>query len=438
MPLNNPEEAAGIAYASRDRIAATQLDRLSSAVDLLVERNPFCREKLAAAGISTASDLSEASFRQIPFTTKDDLSADQDAHPPFGRNLTYPVESYSRLHQTSGTTGRPLRWLDDTAGWEWFGRGWVSVFEAAGVGPGDRVFFAFSFGPFIGFWSAFEGCRQLGAMALPGGAMDSHQRLLSIVENEATVLCCTPTYALRLAEVAAEERIDLPNSAVRVTIHAGEPGAGLPSTRALIEKAWGAKSYDHAGATEVGPWGFECSEQAGLHLNEGEFIFEIVDPVTLEPVKEGELVVTNLGRIGSPVLRYRTGDFVRSFEGACLCGRSFQRLDGGVMGRIDDALIVRGVNVYPSAIENVIREFPEVAEFAGDVYRKGAMDDLRLRLEVTQGDGAAVARAVERAIRDRLGLRVGSSVVAPGDLPRFELKAKRFYDHRVKEGSGGS
>jgi phenylacetate-CoA ligase len=428
-------ESEDIAFASRKSIEGAQFDRLRSAVDQLVEHNAFCRERLDAAGISCAKDLTSDSFKRIPFTTKEALSADQDAHPPFGRNLTYPLEDYSRLHQTSGTTGRPLRWLDDSAGWEWFGRGWLSVFEGAGVGPTDRVFFAFSFGPFIGFWSAFEGCRQLGALALPGGAMDSHQRLLSIVEHEATVLCCTPTYALRLAEVAAEERIDLPNSAVRVTIHAGEPGAGLPSTRALIEKAWGAKAFDHAGATEVGPWGFECSEQSGLHLNEGEFIFEVIDPETLEPADEGELVVTNLGRVGSPVLRYRTGDFVRLADAGCACGRTFRRLAGGVEGRIDDALIVRGVNVYPSAIENVIREFPEVAEFAGDVYRKGAMDDLRLRLEVTQGDGPAVARAVERAIRDRLGLRVGSEVVAPGELPRFELKARRFYDHRVSEGT---
>jgi len=433
--VTDPEDTLDASFLPRQTIDANQIQRLQKGVDLLVANNVFYRERLADAGIREGGEVTHETFNRIPLTTKEDLSSDQDAYPPYGRNLTYPVDAYARLHQTSGTTGQPLRWLDDEAGWEWFVKGWRSVFAAAGVGPEDRAFFAFSFGPFIGFWSAFEGCRQLGALALPGGAMDSHQRLLSIVENEATVLCSTPTYALRLAEVAAEERIDLQNSAVRVTIHAGEPGAGIPSTRALIEEAWGAKAFDHAGATEVGPWGFECQEQAGLHLNEGEFIFEVIDPESLAPATEGELVATNLGRFGSPVLRYRTGDFVRMFDGPCACGRTFKRLNGGVDGRIDDALIVRGVNVYPSAIENVIREFPEVAEFAADVYRKGAMDDLQLRLEVTQGDGAAVAGAVERAIRDRLGLRVGSSVVRPGELPRFELKAKRFYDHRVKEGS---
>ena len=157
----------------------------------------------------------------------------------------------------------------------------------------------------------------------------------------------------------------------------------------------------------------------------------MIDLVTGESASEGELVVTNLGRIASPVIRYRTGDFVRLSGALCACGRTYQRLEGGVQGRIDDALIVRGVNIYPSAIENVIREFPEVAEFAADVYRRGAMDDLQLRLEVTQGDGPAVARAVARAIRDKLGLRIESTVVAHEDLPRFELKAKRFYDHRV-------
>ncbi len=418
-------------FLERESLVASQYARLGSAVDLLLARNVFYREKLEQAGLTSGSDLTPETFLKLPFTTKEELSSDQDEHPPYGRNLTYPVSDYVRLHQTSGTTGRPLRWLDDARGWDWFGKGWRSVFEAAGVGPEDRVFFAFSFGPFIGFWSAFEGCRQLGALALPGGAMDSHQRLLSIIEHEATVLCSTPTYALRLAEVAAEERIDLPQSSVRVTIHAGEPGASIPNTRSLIESAWGAKAFDHVGATEVGPWGYECQEQAGLHLNEGEFIFEVIDPETGEPATEGELIVTNLGRFASPVLRYRTGDHVRLSETSCPCGRTFRRLDGGVMGRIDDALIVRGVNVYPSAIENVIRAFPEVAEFAADVYRKGAMDDLHLRLEVTRGDGQAVARAVARAIRDRLGLRVESSVVAPGDLPRFELKAKRFHDHRT-------
>lgn len=419
----------------QSEIVGAQYGRLRPAVDLLVAHNAFCREKLSAAGITRSDDLSPESFARIPFTTKEELSLDQADHPPYGRNLTYPVVDYTRLHQTSGTTGRPLTWMDDAAGWEWFGKGWLSVFEAAGVGQEDRVFFAFSFGPFIGFWSAFEGCRQLGALALSGGAMDSHQRLLSIIQNEVTVLCSTPTYALRLAEVAAHERIDLPNSSVRVTIHAGEPGAGIPNTRRLIESAWGAKAYDHAGATEVGPWGFECQEQAGLHLNEGEFLFEVIDPGTGKDAAEGELVVTNLGRIGSPVLRYRTGDHVKLSESPCPCGRAFRRLEGGVIGRIDDAIIVRGVNVYPSAIENVIRAFPEVAEFAADVYRKGVMDNLHLRLEVTKGDGAAVARAVNRAIRDRLGLRVDSSVVAPGDLPRFELKSKRFLDHRDNKGA---
>ncbi len=423
------------AYLDSDAIVQRQFSRLKPAIDLLLEKNVFYGEKLRDAGIYSAEEVTPERFASIPFTTKVELSEDQSSYPPYGRNLTYPVSSYTRLHQTSGTTGQPLRWMDDQAGWEWFGKGWLSVFDGAGIGPKDRVFFAFSFGPFIGFWSAFEGCRQLGALALPGGAMDSHRRLLSMIENEATVLCSTPTYALRLAEVAAEEGIDLEGSSVRVSIHAGEPGAGLPNTRRLIEEAWGAKAFDHAGATEVGPWGYECSVQAGLHLNEEEFIFEVIDPDTGEAATAGELVVTNLGRVGSPVIRYRTGDHVRLSVTDCPCGRTHQRLDGGVGGRIDDALIVRGVNIYPSAIENVIREFPEVAEFAADVRRKGVMDDLQLRLEVTQGDGQAVARAVEQAIRDRLGLRVEITVVAHEALPRFELKAKRFCDHRVKEGS---
>ena len=424
------DESIDLEYAERSILTASQFERIGGMIDALLDSNPFYRKKLSASGIGSSKDVTTESWTQLPYTTKSELSDDQIAHPPFGTNLTYSIEQYHRVHQTSGTTGQALRWLDDETGWAWFTGGWVSVYRGAGLTEADRVFFAFGFGPFIGFWSAFDACREIGAMAIPGGTMDSAQRLRAILDNEATVLCCTPTYALRLAEVAESEGIDLAASSVRVTIHGGEPGAGLPATRARIESAWGATCYDHAGATEVGPWSFECDRREGLHLNEGAFLFEVVDPDTDAPAEEGELVITNLGRVGSPVIRYRTGARVRLHPGTCACGRTFRRLDGGVIGRLDDVLIVRGVYVYPSAIENAIRACDGVGEFAVDVFRRGTMDDIEIRVEAEASNAGSVCEEVGRRLRDALALRADVRAVSPGSLPRYELKARRVNDHR--------
>ncbi|MDQ7028263.1 MAG: AMP-binding protein [Ardenticatenia bacterium] len=346
--------------------------------------------------------------------------------------MTYPLSAYTRLHQTSGTTGKPMRWLDTEASWQWWGRCWGTVYRAAGVTEEDRVYFAFSFGPFIGFWAAWEGARLIGALAISGGARNSHQRVENLLELEATVLCCTPSYALHLAEVAREMGMadELRRSAVRAIIVAGEPGGSIPATRQRIESMWGARVYDHTGATEVGAHGFTCLHQQGVHLNEGEFIVEVLNPTTGEPADEGELVITNLGRWGSPIIRYRTGDHVRLNREPCACGRTFVRMEGGVIGRIDDMLIVRGVNVFPSAIENIVREFPEVDEFAVEVYRVQEMDELEVKIEVIKGEPDHVAARLAERFRQRLALRTTVTPVAPGTLPRWELKARRVRDRR--------
>lgn len=414
----------------RAALTDIQLSRFQQMLGPVLETNRFYRRKLRGAGVTRAESIrSFDDYRKLPFTTKQELVADQMAEPPYGSNLTFNREQYIRIHQTSGTTGEPLRILDTKESWDWWAHCWRSVYRAAGVSPLDRIFFAFSFGPFIGFWSAYEGSRHIGALAVPGGGMSSNQRARSIVVNDISVLVCTPTYALHLAEVAEQDGIDIAGSNVRITIHAGEPGAGLPGVKARIEEAWGARCYDHAGATEVGAWGFECQAQAGLHLNEGEFICEVIDPASGEPSDEGELVITNLGRVGMPIIRYRTGDHVKLDTTPCECGRSFWRLPGGVIGRVDDVLIVRGVNVFPSAIEDIVRRFPKVGEFAVDVYRRKELDDMVIRVEVVD-EAQGVADALGGEIRNALGLRVAVEPVPHGTLPRFDLKARRFTDHR--------
>jgi phenylacetate-CoA ligase len=296
------------------------------------------------------------------------------------------------------------------------------VLAGAGERPADRAFFPFSFGLFVGFWAGFEGARALGALAIPGGGQDSPTRLAAMETLGATVLVCTPSYALHLLQVARERGIDVEKLPVRITVHAGEPGAGIPAVRARIETGWGARAFDHAGMTEMGAYGYECEAQAGLHVNESEFIAEVIDPATGAASQDGELVLTNLGRLGSPLIRYRTGDRVRLATTPCACGRTFRRLEGGILGRLDDMLIVRGVNVFPSAIEAIVRRFP-VEEFQIEVFRKGELDEVRVLVEVDGGETGA--RRVQEGLRAGLGLRLEVTPVATGSLPRFELKARR-------------
>jgi phenylacetate-CoA ligase len=416
--------------------SAMQWERLRRLLAAVQGRNPFYTRKFADAGLRPDRLRSVDDLPLLPLTTKQELVADQAAHLPWGTALTEPVERYTRYWQTSSTTGRPLRWLDTNESWQWVLECWKAVFRAAGVGAGDRVFFPFSFGPFLGFWSAFEAACQIGAQAVPGGGMSTELRLATIDAIGPTAVCCTPTYALRLAEVAARSpgvlSRPLHEMAVRVVIVAGEPGGSIPATRERIEQGWGARVIDHHGLTEVGPVSFEClARPGGLHLNESEYICEVLRPGGDLPVQDGEpgeLVVTNLGRTASPVIRYRTGDIVMRRPGECACGRTYAWLEGGIIGRADDMIAVRGVNVYPAAIEAVIRRFPEVQEFRSTVRRRDAMRALSVEIELD--DRAAgrelVPARVASALRAALGLTVPVASVETGSLPRFEMKARRF------------
>lgn len=423
-------------FSTRAALTSKQLDQLRQLIATTADSNRFYAEKWRQAGAPiNLSRLDELS--RFPFTTKLELVNDQERFPPYGSNLTFPIERYTRYHQTSGSTGTPMRWLDTTDSWQWMIERWLEIYQASGVTAADRIVFAFSFGPFLGFWLAFEAGTQLGALCLPGGGLSSLARLRLILANHATVICCTPTYALRLAETAREERIDLSESRVRTIIVAGEPGGSIPSTRARLEELWpGSRVFDHHGMTETGPVTYECPVRPGfLHVMESGFLAEILDPATGLPLpvgQPGELVLTNLGRTGSPLIRYRTGDLVKAdpvtSTSNCSCGRVDLALDGGILGRLDDMVIVRGVNVYPTAVEHVLRSCGGVAEYQVDVRRRGALTELAIRVEPAP-DCADVAGLVDRVgkrLQETFNLRVPVEPVPAGTLPRFEMKAKRW------------
>jgi phenylacetate-CoA ligase len=325
-----------------------------------------------------------------------------------------------------------LRWLDTPESWEWWVRIWADhVYRSAGVRPDDRVFFAFSFGPFIGFWSAFSGAERLGALVIPGGAMTTEQRLRTMIELRATVLCSTPTYAIRLAEAAQAAGIDLRGSEIRMTIHAGEPGASVPATRALIERSFGARAYDHTGMTELGPTGVSCEAADGVHLIESEFVFEVRDDAGVvgsipeQRAVSGELIATNLGRWGSPLIRYRTGDRVEVTREPCACGSPFPKLLGGIRGRVDDMFTVRGVNLYPSQVEDLVRRRAAIGEFSIEIRKVRGMEEVTVLCECRGDDGASETAGLANDLRLALGARIECRHVPIGTLPHSDLKSRR-------------
>jgi phenylacetate-CoA ligase len=412
----------------RDRasVSQSQAASLRALLAEIIPQNRFYSAKYQAAGVDVSAVQSLADLARLPYTTKVELLADQQVNPPYGTVLTYPRERYRRLHQTSGTSGKPLRWLDTAASWQAMLDIWKTIFQIVGIRSGDRLFFPFSFGPFLGFWTAFEAASRADCMCIPGGGLSSVARLRHLIDHEANVVFCTPTYALRLVEAAREEGIDLAGSSVRNLIVAGEPGGSIPATRQRIELAWGARVFDHHGLTETGPISIECpANPGGLHVIETGYIAEVIDPQTLEPLppgQTGELVLTNLHRLGSPVIRYRTGDLVSVDLKPCPCGSPFLRLEGGIRGRTDDMILLRGNNVYPSALEAVIHRFPEVAEYRVEIEQS----ELRIQVEVDAQSASRVTESLSHAIRNELLFRAEVIPVSPGSLPRAEMKSKRI------------
>jgi len=414
---------------TREQLNDLQARGLADLLSAILPSHRFYARKLAdfsPSRLSFPRDLS-----RLPFTTREELLQAQQQMPPHGELITYPFERYTRMHQTSGTsTGVPLRWYDTPESWNSLLEGWLEKFAFGGLTARDVLFFPFSFGPFIGFWSAFEAGLKMGCRCLPGGGMSSSARLRFLLANEATVVFCTPTYGLRLLEVAQQEGIDLARSSVRALIVAGEPGGSIPATRQRLEAGWGARVFDHNGMTETGPLGFETLESpASLTLLETAIWPEVVDAQgnPVPPGTPGELVVTSFRRTASPLIRYRTGDLVCVDPTPDPAGRAMIRLRQGILGRVDDMIVVRGNNLHPSAIQAILHEIDGLAEWLVEIDQRGALSELCVQVEpAAHVDSASLVARVERALRDRLLFRVQVQAVAPGTLPRSELKSRRW------------
>jgi phenylacetate-CoA ligase len=430
----------------REQLEALQLRKLRNLVEWADAQVPFHSKRLRDAGVTADSIASLDDLRRVPFMTRDEWMQGQVEQPPYGPILAAPEDTAIRYHMTSGTTGRtPIRVLDSLKDWEWIAEMWCYGLWGFGVRPTDTVFVAFGYSTFIGFWGLHYACEKMGCLTLPGGALTTDQRVKQIVDMGATVVCSTPTYALRMAQEAKSLGIDLPKSGVQRLILSGEPAGSIPATKKLIEEQWGAKAGDTAGMTELGTiMIFECDHQpGGTHIIEDHYIEEVVDPETDEPVPYGEIgerVVTSFGRGFIPVMRYRTRDFVVKVpHDRCDCGRTFDIYDGGIRGRVDDMKLVRGTNVYPRAVEAIVREHEEIDEFQIHLYTaEGIRDEIEVLVEIpdAKSDRERILGELQRSLADaHEGLRFGVKEAETGSLPRFELKAQRLNDERIVIGT---
>lgn len=431
MNANEITSSHALPFPGADKgLRERQFGKLSTLLTKISFSDNFNRRRLRDAGLQmAATEIAslEGFFKTVPFTTRADIMEDRAARPPLGSNFTEPLSRYTRFCQTTGTqTGEPLIILDTPASWEAMLACWRTVYKAAGVKAGDRIFFAFSFGPFLGFWTAFEAAAR-DCLVIPGGGLSGQARLEMMARMDVNVLCCTPTYALRLGEnIGVASGVSLEQLKVKRIIVAGEPGGCLPTIRARLKELWrGAQVFDHHGMSEVGPVSYEDPERpASLCVIEDAYIAEIIDPKTgveVDDGQEGELVLTTLDRVSCPLLRYRTGDWV--------CKHRVDEklyLEGGVLGRTDDMAVVRGVNIYASAIENIVRRFSEVGEFQVEHRKVDGMDEIELLVELEPGVDEEVIDRIQARLRDTLSLHIPVKTSPPGSLPRFDFKARRW------------
>lgn len=423
----------------REQLDTIHLKRIQKVLRYAYERVPFYRSLYTKAGFKPEDIRTLDDFNTIvPAIDKKDLVEAQQVDPPWGEAAALPADFHLFRFQTSGSTGVPMAIPVSYYSSHHYGEQWAYGFWAVGIRPHDSFYFAFTWGMFIGFWSAYWGVRRLGATVYSGGGVNTEIRLKQILELKPTVLVSTPTYALAMAEKAREMGIDLPKTSIKWVYVAGEPGGNVPTTRRAIEDAWGAKTYELYGIGEVGAIAPGCPLQIGVHLAEDQSYATVVDPETGHPVGEGEVgenLVTSYIQFSQPVIKYRSHDLVRSVRKPCDCGRTWMLFEGGVLGRTDHMIIIKGTNVYPTAVEALLGDVKGLtSHYEIHVTRGRTGDELAVKVEA-QPDAPSeqyetLKRKAEQLLYERIMARIAVEIHTPGSLPRYELKAKRFFDHR--------
>ncbi len=426
----------------QEKIQRLQLEKFKKIFRWAYDHSKFHRGLYEKAGVTPEDIKTLKDIRRVPTVEKSMMRGIQRKDPfPYGDALCVPLEDVTEFHQTSGTTGQPVYQPDTWQDWEWWSESWAYILWAQGYRPKDRIFFPFGYNVFIAFWTAHYGAEKIGAEVVPGGVLDTQARILKIQELKCTAMMATPTYVLGMAETAKSMGIDPRSLSIRRITCAGEPGASIPATKKRMEEAWNAKVFDHAGATEIGAWSFECEAQSGgLHVNEALFLVEIQDPQTgeyiEEPGRRGKMIITALDRQAQPCIRFDSKDLIEWAPEPCSCGRTFRMIKGGVVGRADDITKVKGVLLAPSAIEEVVRGIDGLAdEFEVIVDKVGDIDRITLKVEIIKGREGERKR-IETQLKDQLRLKTNLGYNLEfhkyGSLPRYSVKAKRFKDLRGK------
>ncbi|MCW5770019.1 MAG: hypothetical protein KIT16_00185 [Rhodospirillaceae bacterium] len=426
----------------RAELDALHLAKLRKLVAYVYEYSPFYRRKLDERGVKPAHITSLAEYKRlVPLTDKQDFIGYQAERPPYGDTLAVPFELVAHHVETSGSTGQPLAIPLTAYDTERYGESWTYGFWAHGIRPADSFYFAFNWGNFAGFWSCYYAARRMGCRVISGGGVDSQGHVRNIMRMRPTVLISTPTFALRLATVAKEMGVDLRDSSIRYTYHAGEPGPfALPAMKRQIDEAWGADSGELLGIAEIEAFAPGCPNRDGVHVNEMNVFTWSMDPLTGAEVGDGEIgenVITSYTNSAQPLLNYRSHDIVRSV-GHCSCGRTWKKLPGVVLGRTDFMVTVRGTNVYQTAVENLLGEHEGVSPFFQLVLEHiDGNDQMTVEFEPDAALGEAAWPALIRSIGDRihkaLHVRLEVKAMSPGSLPRYDLKTKRIIDKRPKE-----
>jgi phenylacetate-CoA ligase len=422
-----------------DERAAIALAKLRAQVGYAWERSAFYRRRWQEAGVSPDDLRDLADLARFPLVTKEDLRADQAGSPPFGTNLCCAPDDVMRLHGTSGTTGAPTLFAISRDDWARIGAAHARIMWAFGVRPADTVFVGSFFSLYLGSWGALAGAEALGARTLPFGAgvPGQTERAVGLLRHlRPTVFYGTPSYALHVARVAREHDVDPRSFGLRIMFFSGEAGAGIPATKRRIEETFGASCVDTGSMAEMTPWltNAECAERTGMHLWDDIVHTEILDPVTRTPIGgdgEGVPVYTHLERTSQPMIRLWSGDLTRVTSAPCRCGRTYRRLPEGIYGRVDDMLVVRGVNVYPHQIEDALAGIPGVgSEYRIVVERPLDLDDLVVEVEVEDG---ALLTVVRDRVRAASGLTPVVKAHPPGTLPTTEFKSRRVTDRRKED-----